>query len=148
MTATKEQERKALEQIRKIVAGLGEGSYISTAFAGCFEDAEENIENDFANSMKGRYEQATKEAEHFRKAASEISEELDKLRDECAGLRKSIAAREDDVSTEHRMRLEETSRRIDAEDACKTLEVEIHDRDMKIMELKAKLYDMIVERGA
>ena len=52
MTATKDQERKALEQIRKIVEGLGEDSYIGTAFEGCFEIAEDNIENDFANSMK------------------------------------------------------------------------------------------------
>ena len=57
---TKEQERKALEQIRKIVAGLGEGSYIGMAFEGCFEIAEENIENDFELSMKQRAEAAEK----------------------------------------------------------------------------------------
>ena len=57
---TKEQERKALEQIRKIVKGLGENSYVGTAFAGCFEDAEDNIENDFAMSMKDRYESSEK----------------------------------------------------------------------------------------
>ena len=37
--ATKEQERKALEKIKKIVEELGKGSYIGTAFAGCFEIA-------------------------------------------------------------------------------------------------------------
>ena len=52
--ATKEQERKALEQIRKIVEGLGENSYIATAFEGCFEIAEQNIEFDAAFSMKGQ----------------------------------------------------------------------------------------------
>lgn len=62
----KEQERKALEKIRKIVADLGEWSYIGTAFEGCFEVAEENIEKDFACSMKQRAEAAEtnlKEAE-------------------------------------------------------------------------------------
>lgn len=49
---TKEQERKALEQIKKIVEKLGKDSYIATAFEGCFEVAEENIENDFALSLK------------------------------------------------------------------------------------------------
>ena len=39
---TKEQERKALEQIKKIVDSLGADSYIATAFDGCFEDAREN----------------------------------------------------------------------------------------------------------
>ena len=59
---TKEQERKALEQIKKIVEGLGENSYIGTAFEGCFEVAEDNIENDFACSMKQRAEAAEKKA--------------------------------------------------------------------------------------
>lgn len=56
--ATKEQERKALEQIKKIVEGLGEVSYIGIAFEGCFADAEENIRNDFGCSMKQRWETA------------------------------------------------------------------------------------------
>lgn len=58
MVATKEQERKALEKIRKIVEELGEDSYLSIAFDGCFEDAEENIENDFACSWKQRAQSA------------------------------------------------------------------------------------------
>ena len=57
---TKEMERKALEKIRKIVADLGEDSYIGMAFEGCFEIAEENIENDFGCSMKQRAEAAEK----------------------------------------------------------------------------------------
>lgn len=61
--ATKDQERKALDRIRKIVQELGEGSYIGMAFEGCFEVAEENIENDFACSMKQRAEKAESELE-------------------------------------------------------------------------------------
>lgn len=57
---TKEQERKALAQIRKIVEGLGTDSYVATAFDGCFEVAETNIENDWACSMKQRAESAEK----------------------------------------------------------------------------------------
>ena len=52
MIATKEQEREALKKIRKIVEGLGEESYLRFAFEGCFEKAEENIENDMACSYK------------------------------------------------------------------------------------------------
>lgn len=48
---TKEQERKALAQIRKIVESLGEDSYIGTAFEGCFEIAEKKLA-DFAHSSK------------------------------------------------------------------------------------------------
>ena len=49
---TKQQERDALEKIRIIVASLGEDSYIGTAFEGCFDFAEQNIEYDAAFSMK------------------------------------------------------------------------------------------------
>lgn len=75
---TKEQERKALERIRKIVAELGENSYVATAFEGCFEIAEENIENDFACSMKQRWESAVADAEEFKRAAEYYSKEADK----------------------------------------------------------------------
>lgn len=54
--ASKQQERDALDQIRAIMDTLGPDSYLATAFAGCFEDAEENIKNDFACSMKQRLE--------------------------------------------------------------------------------------------
>lgn len=49
---TKEQERKALEKIRKIVDDLGENSYLATAFDGAFELAEQNIEDDAAYSAR------------------------------------------------------------------------------------------------
>lgn len=42
MISTKEQERKALEKIKGIVEGLGEQSYLATAFKGCFEILQQN----------------------------------------------------------------------------------------------------------
>lgn len=87
MAATKEQERKALEKIKKIVEELGEGSYIGMAFEGCFEIAEQNIENDWACSMKQRAEKAKKDADYFQQAANTFSEEADKLRKENEKLR-------------------------------------------------------------
>jgi hypothetical protein len=60
--ATKAQEREALEEIRAIIESLGEGSYLATAFDGCIEDAENNIEDDAAYSMKGRWESAVQES--------------------------------------------------------------------------------------
>lgn len=56
--ATKQQEREALERIRAILAPLGPRSYCRTAFEGCLEDAENNIDDDAAYSMKARYEEA------------------------------------------------------------------------------------------
>ena len=55
-SATKEQEREALEKTKAMVAELGPQSYLATAFEGCFEDAEQSIEDDAAYSMKARLE--------------------------------------------------------------------------------------------
>ena len=38
-TATKDQEREALEKIKAIVESLGPDSYVGTAFEGCLEIA-------------------------------------------------------------------------------------------------------------
>ena len=40
--ASKEQERKALKQIKAIVESLGENSYVGTALEGCLDDAEKD----------------------------------------------------------------------------------------------------------
>ncbi len=93
--ATKEQERKALAQIRKIVDSLGEDSYIGMAFEGCYEIAEENIDNDFGCSMKQRWESAQKEADYFRKLAEGFTDELEKARKEIENLQKKVLPAED-----------------------------------------------------
>lgn len=49
---TKEQERKALAQIKKIVDSLGECSYVGTALDGALSLAEQNIEFDAAFSAR------------------------------------------------------------------------------------------------
>lgn len=51
---TKDQERQAIEKIRKIVEGLGENSYVGFAMDGILELAEDNIREDTAYSMKER----------------------------------------------------------------------------------------------
>ncbi len=70
--SSKEQERKALAQIRKIVSTLGEDSYVATAFEGCFEDAEQNIDNDFALSMNGRWQYAEQEIEELKAKIADL----------------------------------------------------------------------------
>lgn len=57
---TKEQERKALGQIKEIIDHLGPNSYVGTAFDGCFEIAEENIRNDTARNVKYYIDEATR----------------------------------------------------------------------------------------
>lgn len=80
---TKEQERKALEQIRKIVEGLGENSYVGTALDGCLQDAQDNIDDDAAYSMKSRWETAESQ---LKVAAASIKE----LKRQIAEYRKTV----------------------------------------------------------
>ena len=80
--ATKEQERNALKKIRKIVDELGEDSYIGFAFEGCFELAEQNIENDFALSPKARIESADERESKLTKKVERLTAEVKSLKSE------------------------------------------------------------------
>lgn len=90
MAATKEQERKALARIKKIVEELGENSYIGIAFEGCFEVAEENIENDFACSMKQRAEHAEMEAGKYKKMYEDTAADFEAAETTIAGLEQKV----------------------------------------------------------
>lgn len=72
---TKEQERRAIAKIRKIVEGLGENSYVGTAMEGVLEVAEQNIDYDAAFSLKGEVEVSQKRE----REAEEENEKLKKL---------------------------------------------------------------------
>lgn len=67
----KDTERAFLHEIKEILEGLGPDSYCAWAFEGCAEDAEENIDRDFAVSMKGRWEDEQKAHEKTRKSLTE-----------------------------------------------------------------------------
>ena len=74
--ATKQQERDALAAIKKMVEELGPQSYLATAFEGCFEDAESNIENDFGDSMKARWLHADAQLNAANGTIEELRERL------------------------------------------------------------------------
>lgn len=74
--ATKRNERETLEVIRQLVADLGPDSYLATAFEGCFEIAEQNIEYDFGDSMKGRVESAERKVEGLEAEIKSLKDQL------------------------------------------------------------------------
>lgn len=103
---TKEQERKVLAQIKKLVESLGEDSYVGTAFEGCFEIAETNIENDWACSMKQRAESAEKKVTTLeldnrdlrlavKKAKEDASSEITALQNQIEELEKKVISQDD-----------------------------------------------------
>lgn len=75
---TKEQERQAIEKIRKIVEGLGENSYVGFAMEGVLELAEDNIREDTAYSMKESAEIAWERATKAEKENKELKKTVEK----------------------------------------------------------------------
>lgn len=144
---TKDQERKALEQIKNIVLSLGEDSYIGTAFEGCFEIAEENIENDWACSMLDRAESAERNIEAARKKYEELTAKLkteqdynDRLNAQCDKQNAEIERLKEDVAAaklDHGMAMIDN---VQKDDEIKKLKDDV-------IHLKAKLYDLMVKEG-
>jgi len=68
---SKDTEREYLGRIKNILDALGPNSYCAMAFDGCIADAEENIDSDFAVSMKSRWQTERKAHENIRKSLTE-----------------------------------------------------------------------------
>lgn len=88
MATTKQQERDALNKIRKIIEGLGENSYVGTALAGCIEIADQNIEYDFGDSLQERLQIAENklhdeiaEKQAIRRSLEKATREIEALKE-------------------------------------------------------------------
>ncbi len=69
----------------------------------------------------------------------DLKEQLSKLGDQLENSKAQVKA-------EHEARLAEATEKLDARKEIDVLKAELHSRDMDILELKAKLYDLLVER--
>lgn len=139
MITSKEDERKALEKIRKIVADLGEGSYLSYAFDGCFELAESNIENDFAISMKDSIDTYEALSEDLSKRVSKLTTKIENLEEANRTLDKRYEESLDHYSTLHKQCDDYYNLWQESKEQVKELEYQV-------IVLKAKLYDYMVEK--
>ncbi len=141
---TKEQERKALEEIKAIVEKVGgDQSYIGMAFKGCFEIAEDNITNDFGDSWMDRWasivDENNKHIDEVRQLKRDregMEAELETVRDQLETVREirdewiDEAKSTDERLTEIRLQYQESSSRV----------AQLETENTK---LKAKLYDMM-----
>jgi hypothetical protein len=140
MAATKDQERQALQQIRQIVEDLGEESYLAIAFDGVWRIASENIELDFGNSC-GWY------IENYHRAIDKQKQ----IQAESYALEAELVQKEHEMSTME-MQYEELERDYDkrieelasASVRAMKAEEQLAAAQLKIVELKAKLYDFMV----
>lgn len=140
---TKEQERKALEQIRKIVEGLGEDSYIRTAFEGCFEIAEENIDNDFACSMKQRAESAEKKVGEYKKIRDELVEDNKALEERARKAEELFNTKNETAIKYYAAWKDAEEKAITNWNKFREQEEKVEAFQQEIIRLKARLFDMI-----
>lgn len=143
---SKEEERKALEQIKKIVSTLGPDSYIATAFEGCFDIAESNIDNDFACSMKQWADRLEGQNKELTKTVAEQKAEIERLNSTNQSLRQDRDTVSELLVKERKQNAEEINRlngiiaecRKDSDDK----EYQIQDMANQILKLKAQVYDL------
>lgn len=160
--ATKQQERDALEKIRKIVEQLGLDSYVGTAFQGCFEIAAENIENDSACSMADKVHRAEADVVRLREANTLAATRVNELENKLAEAEKDyeaahaaaheVAAQKDteiEALKAKIKQIQETARwngqRCDEEaTAAGEAQRRAEAAEAEVIRLKAKLYDFMV----
>ena len=135
---TKEQERKALEKIKAIIAELDSDGYVATAFEGCIEDAETNIEYDWACSMKERAETAERELDLEREKIAKLQNEIDGLKTINHNLNTELNKAHDDCKNYYDCCMENWNNFREQEDRAEALELEV-------IKLKAKLYDYMTK---
>ena len=146
--ATQQQERDTLEKIRKMVEQLGPNSYLAAAFEGCFDLATENINNGRACSMADRARRAEKHT-------AELEEELaESVKDyEAAHAAAHAVAEEKDAEIAQLKaqltKMQETARwngqRCDEEaTTAREAKRRADAAEAEVIQLKAKLYDLLV----
>lgn len=143
--ATKAEERKALEQIKKIVEGLGgSNSYIGMALEGCFEIAESNIENDFGCSMQEQVRAMETSrndwmarCKYMELEHKKVVQELEAAKDNADALSKRCV----ESAEEYHNRINEVQR-LEREKTAATNKAEA--LELENMKLKARLYDLMM----
>ena len=125
---------------------------MGTAFEGCLETAEENIENDFAFSMKQRVEAAVVENSRLKEKVKELEDKLaESEKDyEAAHEAAHLVADEKDAEIQRlKAQVQELSEKLasaeealeDANEEAGSAEARSGEAQAEIIRLKAKLYD-------
>ena len=159
MGKTNTQEREALQKIEEILEDFSpEDTYIGKAFEGCVEQARANFVNDGMESWKGWYLDEQAKNCQLSDRLADLSKQLNLKDDAIARLEDAKNQLESQIVGEELIRRDYDARigqmesdykalQISYEDlkAAKKQEVaaEVHALSQTILELKAKLYDMM-----
>lgn len=159
MPTPKQREREALESIRNIVKSLGDDSYIAIALDGCLEDAERNIDDAAAYSMKSRLESAENKIrqgeaerqsmlnalERKYRIVEDLSCKLADAQDMCKRKDAEISKLKSRISE-----LLEDARKgsdfiFEQNNRISELQHRAENAESEVIRLKAKLYDALIE---
>lgn len=159
MPAPKQREREAFESIKNIVKSLGDDSYIAIALEGCLEDAERNIDDDAAYSMKNRPESAENKIRQGEAERQSIRHDLERHHRRIESLRhklsdsREMCEQKDAEIAKLKSRINELLE--DAKRGADYIFVEnnricelkrrAEDAESGVVRLKAKLYDALIE---
>lgn len=143
---TKDQERKALAQIRKIVESLGENSYIGMAFEGCFEIAEENIDNDFGCSLKQQVEAKNEQIETYVSELNALRNKADKLEERAIEAEDHYNAAQGRIDSWVAKYHEVEEIAVTNWNKFREQEDKVSELENEVMKLKAMLFDYMVKK--
>lgn len=147
--ATKAEERKALEQIQKIIDSIGGAdSYIGKAFEGCAEIARDNIDNDFWNSMKDQRDVATKKEHEWEEAAAKLKTNWNEaliMAEKAEGMYNIVQGTADSWCAKYHEAKDCATKNWNA---FREQEDKVAELQQEIIRLKARLFDMMEAQGA
>ena len=159
MEKTKAEEYEALRKIQEILKDFDpKETYVGKAFDGCVELAEENICNDWLYSWKGRYLDEQLKNLRLSDKVEALTKTLNRKDDAIARLEDAKNQLESQIVGEALIRRDYEARIGQMESDYKALQIsyeglkaakkqeaaaEVHALRQTIIELKAKLYDLM-----
>lgn len=141
---SKDQERKALEEIKAIVERIGgDQSYIGMAFKGCFDIAEQNIINDFGDSWMDRWSAAINENSKLNEEIRELKKHTDSLEAELETVKDQLD-KVRDIRDEWMDEAKSTDARLtEIQQLYQESISRVAQHETENTKLKAKLYDLM-----
>lgn len=145
MMMTKEQEKA---KVQEIFESLEKGSYIEMTLRGADKEILQNIENDSACNIIEDRDNLWERATDLENKIKEITLKNSKEETQTTKLLDSIAKERDqwlEGCQKWKMKAEELDHKNDILlKQAETLESELEEKDLEIVKLKAKLYDMMM----
>lgn len=155
MGKTKAEEYEALIQIRRILKDFDpEDTHIGKAFEGCVEQAKQNIDNDWMFSFRSRYENRDRDAAKLDEILTKTTDKLRESEEARVDLVKELNQKDDTIARYidvvqgkdreiSRLKVVRDETYKDLEGKLEESQRQISDLRQTILELKAKLYDVI-----